>query len=447
MQLQNQELVNWTHEALKHLYDQPFLERHCRAPVLNRQFADGHALQEALSRAVKQLRPSVQVPAHAPAWRIYNVLNLRYVQGLTQSEVADHLNIGSRQLRREQWKVTEAVAAMLFEQTVQAAQIDPAAAPQSDPTAAIPSPTEQMDVIRMDELLLTTLRVLDPLLQRQDLHITVTSTGGLLVVRANRMILRQMLISALNWWINGLAHCKPAIHMDVARGKIHIRLLPCGATPGAASEVHMADPADARRSSENQPASDKSYEPFMALRGLAEGLPAELSILDTHAGRRYGGRGLEITLPACEMECVILIDDNQDAVQLVRRYLHQSSEFYLIAITHAEDAFQQVLALHPACILLDVMMPERDGWELLTLFKTHPGTASIPIIVSSVLKEDELALALGAAATLPKPFNALQLSTTLRTTIACSRQTPAASTAAAPQPPASVDAPAARPGD
>ena len=419
MQPLSREQIDWTHEALRHFYDLPFLERHCRAAVSDGRFADGHALQEALSDMAKRLRPSVQIPAHSPAWRVYNVLNLRYVQGLAPSEVADHLSIGSRQLRREQLKVTEAVAALLFDQAARPAQpATPATTEEAGAESAAegadtaPSGVRQSDVIRLDELLLTSLRVLDPLLQRQDLHVKVIGSGGPPVAKANRMITRQVLISALNWWINGLVRCNAVIRIDTAGGQVHMRFTPCDMDDTPGSTATPGEPCEGRvEVADVQAGEDEG--PFAALCQLALGLPAGLDVLSASAGRR----GLVLNLPAFEMDCVVLIDDNPDAAQLVRRYLQQSSEYYLVAITHPDEAFHRVLALQPACILLDVMMPERDGWELLTLFRTHPETASIPIIVSSVLKEDELAASLGASAILPKPFSAPQLRAVLHSVI------------------------------
>ena len=52
---------------------------------------------------------------------------------------------------------------------------------------------------------------------------------------------------------------------------------------------------------------------------------------------------------------------------------------------------------------MDVMMPKVDGWELLLSLKAGVETRDIPIIICSVLNEPEMALALGAAAYIPKP--------------------------------------------
>jgi CheY-like chemotaxis protein len=67
----------------------------------------------------------------------------------------------------------------------------------------------------------------------------------------------------------------------------------------------------------------------------------------------------------------------------------------------------------PDLILLDVMMPTMDGWQVLRSLKQNPTTEHTPIIICSVLKEPELAISLGARAYLKKPVDRLELLATL----------------------------------
>jgi CheY-like chemotaxis protein len=57
----------------------------------------------------------------------------------------------------------------------------------------------------------------------------------------------------------------------------------------------------------------------------------------------------------------------------------------------------------PLLIILDVMLPEQDGWEILQTLKSHPETQRIPVLVCSVLNASELAISLGADGFLRKP--------------------------------------------
>jgi CheY-like chemotaxis protein len=120
-----------------------------------------------------------------------------------------------------------------------------------------------------------------------------------------------------------------------------------------------------------------------------------------------------------------MVDDNMDAIRLAQRYLEQSEEFNLVSLSMPGDALQQAKSLRPICVLLDVMMPDHDGWELLTQLKSDPETSSIPVIVTSILTDHGLARALGASSFLPRPFSALQLVAALRSAIALSAQSQA----------------------
>jgi CheY-like chemotaxis protein len=60
--------------------------------------------------------------------------------------------------------------------------------------------------------------------------------------------------------------------------------------------------------------------------------------------------------------------------------------------------------LRPQAILLDVMLPGMDGWETLARLRRHPATERLPVIICTILPEEQLALALGASAFLRKPL-------------------------------------------
>ena len=64
-----------------------------------------------------------------------------------------------------------------------------------------------------------------------------------------------------------------------------------------------------------------------------------------------------------------------------------------------------VRALHPAIVVLDILLPGMDGWQVLESLKADPATAAIPVMVVSILDERGRGLALGAAEYLVKPVS------------------------------------------
>jgi DNA-binding response OmpR family regulator len=73
-----------------------------------------------------------------------------------------------------------------------------------------------------------------------------------------------------------------------------------------------------------------------------------------------------------------------------------------------------VQELHPCAIMLDVMMPNVNGWQLLHQLKENPATAAIPVMMITVLTEPTTGYVLGADAYLIKPFKTTVLLNTLR---------------------------------
>ena len=387
------EHIAWTTEVLERLYDVPFLRRYTLTAPAAGRFVDARATQEALLQAIQQLRPPASVPVNAPAWRIYNVLHLRYEQGLTQSEVAAKLAISLRHLQREQLRASEAVAALLFDEPPPPAlhgHKSGIPAQASTPVMADP------DVTRVDDLLRSTLALLDPLLQKQNLQIEVTLHPPLPGIQADAMIVRQLVVGALSWLISGTVDSTLSVLVDTEPTGLVLRLSrPLLTSSSQDLSVKM---------------TAGLVEHLDTLKQLARAANAQLQLVDEPPEAAH----MTLHLPILAAKCVLMVDDNTDEIQLVRHYLEQTGEFYLIAVTRAEDAIRQAVEQKPDCILLDVMMPGRDGWELLARLKAFPETTAIPVVISSILRERELAHALGAAEVLVKPFDAAQLIAVLR---------------------------------
>ncbi|MBT6579788.1 MAG: response regulator, partial [Cellvibrionales bacterium] len=110
---------------------------------------------------------------------------------------------------------------------------------------------------------------------------------------------------------------------------------------------------------------------------------------------------------------VLVIDDDPESRQLLLR--HREKESYIGL--EASDAKQGIAIANeqqPDLILLDLMMPNIDGWTALSVLKESPSTRHIPVILQSMLDEKNLGLDLGAAEFLPKPVDRQRMATILR---------------------------------
>jgi len=105
---------------------------------------------------------------------------------------------------------------------------------------------------------------------------------------------------------------------------------------------------------------------------------------------------------------VLVVEDDPAAAELLTRQLLAAGYRTEVARTGTE-ALAQARRLQPAAITLDIILPEVDGWEVITRLKSDERTSSIPIVVVSVVDNPELGLALGAIDYLVKPIEANDL--------------------------------------
>jgi CheY-like chemotaxis protein len=110
----------------------------------------------------------------------------------------------------------------------------------------------------------------------------------------------------------------------------------------------------------------------------------------------------DLACPALEQLPVLALDDNAGTLHLLQRYA-AGTRYRLIGTRDPEEVLTLVEAVSPEVVVLDVMMPRVDGWEVLGRLRQHPLTAHVPIIVCTILTQEELALSLGASAFLTKP--------------------------------------------
>ena len=109
---------------------------------------------------------------------------------------------------------------------------------------------------------------------------------------------------------------------------------------------------------------------------------------------------------------ILVIDDDPTIHDLLRRFLGKKGFEVKTAKTGAEGV-RLAKTLQPEAITLDVMMPGMDGWSVLTSLKAHPQTADIPVIMMTMVDDQNLGYALGAAEYLLKPIDGKKLETIL----------------------------------
>lgn len=107
-------------------------------------------------------------------------------------------------------------------------------------------------------------------------------------------------------------------------------------------------------------------------------------------------------------ETILVVDDEQNIVELARLYLEQDG-FKVIAAHTGKAALDRIKAESPALLVLDLMLPEIDGWEVCRRVRAN---SDLPIIMLTARDEDIdkiVGLELGADDYMTKPFNPREL--------------------------------------
>jgi CheY-like chemotaxis protein len=385
--------------ALRNLYDPAKLRK---SPLIELFEVDQRddpstALRRILVDAVEALKPDASVPPQTETWRTYQVLFHRHVEQFTQSAVADDLGLSIRHLRRQEALALEVLADYLRTHYNLGLkwqnQEAPPARIEGKVDSQTPSREQELDwlqvtrtskAIGVEEMIQEALETVNPLIQASQVQVDSRVPKDLprLVVQANTV--RQALLSILTAAIR----CVPRGRVDI-RAEVLDRYVQLTINP----VKHRSVPP---------PPSDAGAERLKMAQRLVKLSGGSLDVVPCEDGER--AFVAKLVLPATEQVPVLVIDDNPDTLQLLQRYL-SGSRYRFLGTHDPEQALALAEESVPRIIVLDVMLPAVDGWQLMGHLREHPKTRGIPIIVCTILPQEQLALALGAAAFIRKPVN------------------------------------------
>ncbi|MGI6208867.1 MAG: response regulator [Anaerolineae bacterium] len=370
-------------DVLAHLLDPVHLQSHPLAASL--VAGDVHdpgvraqLLREAVLQAIADLKPAGSVPSTDPAARPHTILSRKYIQGFSNEEIQEELLIGRRQFFREQRRAVEALTDLLWQRRV--GTEDPAGqhtlAEELDDLGLEPR------TFQLTAALSEALRAVRPLADERGVVLSLAARPPVEVF-CDEDIARQLLVSL----ISAVIRLCPNAYVDIlprSRGRW----------------VSIA----------------------ISSEGFERGLSRSEEELDVPAGlaSRLGGRlywdaasqCLVLDLPSAQREHILVVDDNPKTLRLFRRYL-EPHRFRVSEVQESTLAFDTIARLKPDAVILDIMMRSVDGWKVLQTLKADSQTRSIPVIVCSVLAEEDLARTVGADAYLRKPVTQSSLLTAL----------------------------------
>ena len=108
---------------------------------------------------------------------------------------------------------------------------------------------------------------------------------------------------------------------------------------------------------------------------------------------------------------ILAVDDEKHIVRLVQINL-QKEGYEVITASHGQEALDRIAADKPDLVIMDVMMPQMDGFEALKTLKSQPETVNLPVIMLTAKAQDADVFEgwkSGADLYLTKPFNPSEL--------------------------------------
>ena len=402
------------HEVYPRLHDRAFLQDHPLTRLLSSSGSPFSAerLHRTLIDAIEWLRPIGAASPSSVAWRRYTHLQLRYVEGQTPEQIAQQLQISPRQARRDHVEALNELARLLWTQPgrpspLGAERSAPLRAPRTtppDPRARVVSSKDSLDVeisslkataptqpSDIGVLVSGVVGTISRLANANAVPISISAPESLESIVVDRTVLRQILLNLLSEAIVKRPGDQIQIDIDPREHSLDIRIS-VRHYRGAAAPTGETLPMEGMRAGVWSTAIEISTR-------LAHSLGAVL-----RSEERPMVDAVCLTLPLGHASTVLLVDDNPDVALLFRRYL-ADTEYQLVQARSAERALRLARELRPELVILDVLMPAHDGWEILQALRGEPTTAHIPVVICSVIPDHALAYSLGVADFLSKPVN------------------------------------------
>jgi CheY-like chemotaxis protein len=382
-----------TRQALNHLYNPDQLRKN---PLVewfgySARYDAPSTLQQTLIDAIQSLRPGQYEPGNSDARKTYEILLMRYIQQFNQQEVAHHIGVSERQFRREQDRAINILSDYLWKKYAPVEQ-PPAAA--ASPETYLPSAaSREIDpewgwlqaahserVSGTVQFIKSVLDLIRPVADQYHARIRFEPSDGLPDLAVHPVAFRQVLLNLLRIAIAHARDSEVCLQIQLAGPMLEMGIQAC---PSAAAATQL-------------PFGQEDYLFHIASR------LTELSRGRLSASESEGNYRSRLLMPVVDGVSVLVVDDNRDIIELLQRYT-TGTRYRVTGLEDPTLAFESIQGCDARIVILDVMMPKIDGWELLGRLRQHPLTGHLPVIILSVLAQDDLALSLGARALVVKP--------------------------------------------
>lgn len=272
------------------------------------------------------------------------------------------------------------------------------------------------DDVNLPELLQSVISTVGGLIKDKPVQIIQNISPDIPILRADAMRIRQVVINLLSNATKFTEQGSITISANVEVGahnqpEVTVKVTDTGSGIALVDQKKLF-----------QPFSQVDSSPTRKTGGTGLGLSISRRLIELHGGRidvisqPDQGSTFYFTLPLPKTpeskskieglrgeKIILAVDDDPQVIGLYERYL-QPQGFQVVAVTDPALATDRARQLKPFAITLDIMMPGRDGWTILRELKNDPETRDIPVIVCSILEEEQKGFSLGAADYLVKPI-------------------------------------------
>jgi len=351
-------------QALADLFDTVALDKNplcaCLPETeLGRMASPGRALQRSIIQGIESLKPGSDIPTLAVQWRIYHLLQLRYVEGMLVKEIMNRLQLGDRQLRRDNQRAIAALASLLWDIWFAVTETAPPDEFDYVVTSGFDVKSVPLDLHDFFANIFSTLQSM-PASNWQ--NITLHLPEELPFIQSDRVLMRHAFITCLYKYLSGHADRQVNIAVRLEDQLLFI-------------DIEGSDSLLVWEDSEIKNLDELFHQ------------------INGHL--RIRSSDLVLELPFINSRQILIIDDDNNTIHLFKRYL-TGLPYSIITAQDSSKAVKLAEQLQPDLIILDVLLPEVDGWEILQVLKADPLVRKVPVIVCSAWNEPEIAISLGA---------------------------------------------------
>lgn len=381
-------------DALVHLYDPDFVPSQDLYALTGRDASDGAVgVQTAIIETINSMKPAPDLPASARIRKVHDLLRNRFVLKLTLEETAERMDMSFSSTWRAQRAAVHSLTQVLWSLRTQGMSGSSRSDGDGDhqpSVVAIPGAQavdwrsqmqRELDSLRacapdrvadVGEVVAGVLDLAEALAPGSGFQVEVKHIQPGLVAAVHPAVLRQAMIAAVRRMTGAGAAETISLFAGLEEGNVKITIT------GRVAEATQFPEAD-----------------------LVDDIPVPEG-MSVWATVERSQAFLWIEAPSVGKTTVLVVDDNPDMARFYRRAT-EGTCYHIVHIDRGQQLNDAVERACPDLVVLDVMLPDIDGWQLLMRLHENPDTRSTPIVVCTVVREQELALSLGAAAFLTKP--------------------------------------------